>query len=93
MTPSGIEPATFRFVAQHLDHYATAVPHTALYFPFSDHQGTNDVEETEDLESFFPQNLGKICNFLKQFFILWVVKQLRGGYEIRIVIYKLHTND
>ena len=27
MTPSGIEPATFRFVAQHLYHCATAVPH------------------------------------------------------------------
>ena len=27
MTPSGIEPATFRFVAQRLDHCATAVPH------------------------------------------------------------------
>ena len=25
-TPSGIEPATFRFVAQHLNHCATAVP-------------------------------------------------------------------
>jgi len=29
MTPSGIEPATFRFVAQHLNHCATAVPKTA----------------------------------------------------------------
>ena len=28
MTPAGIEPATFRFVAQHLNHCATAVPHT-----------------------------------------------------------------
>jgi len=27
MTPSGIEPATFRFVAQHLNHCAIAVPH------------------------------------------------------------------
>ena len=27
MTPAGIEPATFRFVAQHLNHCATAVPH------------------------------------------------------------------
>ena len=26
MTPSGIEPATFRFVAQQLNHCATAVP-------------------------------------------------------------------
>jgi len=26
MTPCGIEPATFRFVAQHLNHCATAVP-------------------------------------------------------------------
>ena len=25
MTPSGIEPETFRFVAQHLNHCATAV--------------------------------------------------------------------
>ena len=26
MTPTGIEPATFRFVAQHFNHCATAVP-------------------------------------------------------------------
>jgi len=26
MTPAGIKPATFRFVAQHLSHWATAVP-------------------------------------------------------------------
>ena len=26
LTPGGIEPATFRFVAQHLSHSATAVP-------------------------------------------------------------------
>ena len=25
MTPAGIEPATFRFVAQHLNHCATAL--------------------------------------------------------------------
>jgi len=28
LTPAGIEPATFRFVAQHLNHCATAVPQT-----------------------------------------------------------------
>ena len=27
MTPAGIEPATFRFLAQHLNHCATAVAH------------------------------------------------------------------
>jgi len=26
LTPAGIEPATFRFVAQHLNHCANAVP-------------------------------------------------------------------
>ena len=28
ITPAGIEPATFRFVAQHLNHCVTAVPQT-----------------------------------------------------------------
>ena len=27
LIPAGIEPAAFRFVAQHLNHCATAVPH------------------------------------------------------------------
>jgi len=31
MTPAGIEPATFRFVAQLLNHSATAVPTADLY--------------------------------------------------------------
>ena len=30
VTPAGIEPATFRFVAQHLNHCATAVPSNNL---------------------------------------------------------------
>ena len=31
LTPAGIEPATFRFVAQHLNHCATAVPFAPAY--------------------------------------------------------------
>ena len=30
LTPAGIEPATFRFVAQHFNHCATAVPPNIL---------------------------------------------------------------
>ena len=37
LIPAGIEPATFRFVAQHLNHCATAVPTACwiipVYFP------------------------------------------------------------
>jgi len=32
MTPSEIEPATFRFVAQQLNHCATAVPNNIKVF-------------------------------------------------------------
>jgi hypothetical protein len=32
MTSAGIEPATFRFVAQHLNHCATAVPYYCYYY-------------------------------------------------------------
>jgi hypothetical protein len=31
MTPSGIEPTTFRFVTQYLNHCATAVPQSTKY--------------------------------------------------------------
>ena len=33
LTPAGIEPATFRFVAQHLNHCATAVPDDGTVVP------------------------------------------------------------
>ena len=31
LTPVGIEPATFRFVAQHLNHCATSVPRLLMH--------------------------------------------------------------
>ena len=34
MTPAGIEPATFPFVAQHLNHCATAVPLFIMYLNY-----------------------------------------------------------
>ena len=33
LTPAGIEPATFQFVTQHLNHCATAVPRIMQYIP------------------------------------------------------------
>ena len=46
MTPSGIEPATFRFVAQHLNHCATAVP-------------TNNVRTTDILMAVWVRYMGR----------------------------------
>ena len=36
LTAAGIEPATFRFVAQHLNHWATAVPRQTFIDPLND---------------------------------------------------------
>jgi hypothetical protein len=40
MIPAGIEPVTFRFVAQHLNHCATAVP-IQIYVPFENSRRHN----------------------------------------------------
>jgi len=41
MTPSGIELATFRFVALHLNHGATAVPYKSGYYDNNKHCEVN----------------------------------------------------
>jgi len=49
LTPAGIEPATFRFVAQHLNHRATAVP--------GQHTGKHQIlQEQKGHESFKVQD-------------------------------------
>jgi len=54
MTPSGIEPATFRFVAQHLNHCAIAVR-------YSTKQTTQNKETTRLLRSaMFYLRVGRI---------------------------------
>ena len=44
MTPSGIEPATFRFVAQHLNHCATAVPANFRYYTRNGYKGLKKLK-------------------------------------------------
>ena len=39
MTPAGIEPATFRFVAQNLNHCATAVPYSIMSLAYLKEKG------------------------------------------------------
>ena len=46
LTLAGIEPATFRFVSQHLKHCATAVPTT------TGHKGKTDLLLCSKIRSF-----------------------------------------
>ena len=50
LTLAGIEPATFRFVAQHLNHCATAVPYVVygrrrIAYDRDGYEKTEDIEE------------------------------------------------
>ena len=43
LTPAGIEPATFRFVAQHLNHCATAVPREVVLGRYNSREDVNNT--------------------------------------------------
>ena len=46
LTPAGIEPATFRFGAQHLNHCATAVPRLVILRELILNQGSNRIRNS-----------------------------------------------
>jgi len=56
LTPAGIEPATFRFVAQHLNHCATAVP------TFNSTRA-NVISFTAKITAFLAMLFTKLTNF------------------------------
>ena len=51
MTPAGIEPATFRFVAQHLNHCATTVPIIIITLLFNAKRKTSLQKANYELPS------------------------------------------
>ena len=66
MTPSGIEPTTFGFVAQHLNHCATAVPGKA-----KDILQNTDISPYNALQATLPfWNLGAVPVLLRTSFSL-----------------------
>ena len=49
MTPAGIEAATFRFVVQHLNHCATAVPNMYRGWTQTDYQNKHyNINQTDE---------------------------------------------
>jgi len=49
MTPAGIEPATFRFVAQHLSHCASVVPNSTMYIMITGYEGQSWLELAQNI--------------------------------------------
>jgi len=66
MTPAGIEPATFRFVAQHLNHCATAVPNERRWeMHISADPDVVMLSGTREFLGFFGLDVGEMygCDF------------------------------
>ena len=89
LTPAGIEPPTYRFVAQHLNHCATAVPSKtsptlSMFIPFSTnycvlHRNLFIPTRQSYLRIykilFFPQNFF-VCCFWSVFDNMWNVSRV-----------------
>ena len=62
VTPAGIEPATFRFVAQHPNHCATAVPRTKVLNRNFTLEGLYEPVEGKEQDTVeFYRNYNKEC--------------------------------
>jgi len=77
MTPAGIEPETFRFVAQHLNHCVTAVPKCyyylnkldadcmkALHLDYNFTSLKNELSRNSDFLGAFPLSRKALISFM-----------------------------
>jgi hypothetical protein len=81
MTPSGIEPATFRFVAQNLNHRATAFP-TSIYIT-----ARNSGSRCEWMTIWWPWLLLFVCFLLGAFWCgrkswAWITSAMATGCSL-----------
>ena len=83
MTPSGIKPATFRFVVQHLNHCATAVSQSV----------TVHVTNKRHVQS-VTAHLAVICtsSLISRFYLLTKSKVLNVPAAHNITVYGITTN-
>jgi len=69
MTPAGIEPATFRFVAQHLNH-AVSDAHNNIHVPTVNFQSiVNKYADHSPLDFYLFEHLKKLQFKMKRHFI------------------------
>ena len=74
MTPSGIEPATFRLIAQRLSHCATAVPLQCRFFESVKLRrtfGSRGERQREKQEAGDRRIRNSIMSSLHQLFFIW----------------------
>ena len=104
LTLAGIEPATFRFVAQHLNHCGTAVPCIILYMAIKSILSCSWARHLYRIARFlpplYPVNPAVLKNTLytySQEVFKWCVNVLLGKYEHRPIycstlIFTHHTS-
>ena len=92
MTPSGIEAATFRFVAQHLNHCTTAVPsYIYIYIYMSSpcwelNHSSSAVKTVRYSRTESHKMEGNVSKVLRQSYILH--HELQSRYEINTFFHK-----
>ena len=93
MTPAGIEPATFRFVAQRLSHCATAVPvdgkskRNSTVHPLTQERRSpsDDLEFVEDFRQYENKSYGFTGMTFGHFdyHILWNYSKVHWALRVR----------